>query len=289
MNASAQRVADRYHVRLVVRQVCDQPSFQTRTAALRDLTPEVLAAFAEGFWLPMHQGQLHKTAVFRGLVKKVKSLWQAFKRAPARLWTKFKEMLGIKGITDIPRAIKDAAKKGWKALRKVFAKAFTVWPLKIFTIPEGASFGLNAQLDRIMAKFPGFKRFLDTKAKPFLKTLDQFLRKWLPGVAPVIFTYIYITIWMNVVEFEWNFNDLVAGFTGGMSLADLIGSLPGSGLGFLMNGFGFGTWTLLPMALAARILYCLSVRLVMWRNGRFEVNQEAVAEVVGAAPAEVPA
>lgn len=282
-------VADRYLIRLAVRQACDHPGFHTRTAAERGLTPQVMEAFVEGFWLPFNQGQLHKTAAFRALGKKIKELWRALKRFPKRMWEKFKEVLGITNVSELPGAIREAAKKGWKALHKVLNKPFKHWPLKLFTLPEGASFGLNAQIERILAKFPKFKGFLDNKAKPFLHSVDYFLRKWLPGVAPAVFTYIYISIWMNVVEFEWNFKDLMAGFTGALTLGDLIGSLPGSAIGFLMNGFGFGTWTLLPTALAARILYCLSARLVAWHGGKFEINVNRMSKMLGVSPQEVPA
>jgi len=53
---------------------------------------------------------------------------------------------------------------------------------------------------------------------------------------------------------------------GRISLFDLLVSLPGSGLGFLMNGFGLGTFTLLPAALAARLLVAMAALLIAERD-----------------------
>ena len=189
----------------------------------------------------------------------------------------------------IPKAIKELAKKGFRLLRKIITKAFDKWPLKLYTIEESKVFSFNELLTRIFAKFPKLKQWMDSKAKPFLNSADAWIRKYLPGIGHVALIAIFVWIWLNVTEFEWDIKALTDAITGALTLGDLIGSLPGSALGFLMNGFGFGTFTLLPIMIGARILLLLSLRLVRWSGREFELNKAKMADMVGTTPEELPA
>lgn len=259
-----------------------------RTAALRDLTPRVMEAFVASFWLPWHPGKITKTAIFGGLVKKVKQLWEVFKKLP-HLWGQFKKLLGVESLTDIPGAIADLVKKGAAALKAAVHKAFDKWPLKLYTVEKGKLSNLSEILAKLMAKLPKFKHWLETKAKPQVDAFDKWIRKYLPGISHLALVAIYFWIWMNVVEFEWDMKSFTDVLTGSITLGDLLTSLPSAGLGFLLNGFGFGTFTLLPAVTAARVLYLMAHHVVGWTSNGFEINAEKVSEIAGVGREEVPA
>lgn len=284
MISGVQRVADRYLIKCAAQEACDTPAFRNRSAALHDFTPEVLAAFAEGFYLPSHQGRV----AFGGLLKKLREFSQAIRKAP-RLWPKIKEFLGVEGLTDLPKAIKEWAKRGFKALRGLVTKAFSTWPLKLYTLEKGKLTGVNDLIDRIMNRFPQFKNWMRTKVKPKVDVFDQWLRKYLPGVSNALMVAIYIWIWLNVVEFEWDFKGLMDAVTGSLNLSDLLSTLPGSGLGFLMNALNLGTFTLLPYTVAARIIYLMAHRYLVWTGRGFTIDRELLAQDLETSPSEIPA
>jgi hypothetical protein len=279
-----QQVTDRYLIKLAVRKVSDTKTFRRRQAALSDFTPEVLQAFVEGFYLPLHQGKV----AFRGLVRKLKQLVKAFKRLP-KLWTKFKQAIGVEKITELPRAIKDLAKRGYKALRKALAKIFDHWPLKIFTIDKGRLLGVSDLINKLIGRFPRFQQWMKEKVSPKLADFDTWLRKKSPILSGILMVAIYIWIWLNVVEFEWDFKGLMDAATGALTLPTLLASLPGSVLGFLLNAFQFGTFTLLPVVLAARILWLLAHKYIRWSGRGFEVNEDMLAKDLEVRPEEIPA
>jgi hypothetical protein len=113
------------------------------------------------------------------------------------------------------------------------------------------------------------------------------LRKKAPHIMGVVMVGIYIWVWMNVVEFEWDFKGLTDAITGAMSFPDFLASLPGSAFGAILNVFGFGTFTLLPIAVAARILYLLQHRYVEWNGRGFTVNWALMKRDFDLEPARV--
>ena len=282
MEPSAQRVADRYLVKLAVQEVYSYPAPHIKTAANRGITPAVVQAFLEGFYLPVHTGRV----AFRGLVQKAQQLIKMFGKAP-RLWAKFKKLLGIERLTDIPKAIKELAKRGYRALQKVLGKAFQKWPLKLYTLEKGKLKGLNGLIDMLVKKSPAATRFFQ-KARIKTDQFGEWLKKAAPTLSAVLMTAIYIWIWLNVVEFEWDMQGLTDAITGTLSLSDLLASLPSSGLGFLLHAFQLGTFTLLPATIIARILWMVAHRYIEWTGSGFRVNQQAIAEDFGVSAAAVP-
>jgi hypothetical protein len=247
---------------------------------------EVLAAFGEGFYLPMHQGRV----AFGGLVKKLRELTKAFNKAP-KLWAQFKRVLGVQSMSELPGAIRQLAKDGYQALRRGVHKAFSVWPLKLYTLPENKVLGINALLERVVDQFPAFKRALQRNVKPRVDQLDRWLRKYLPGVSTVVMVGIWIFIWMNVVEFEWDLHGFAQVLSGQLTLAELLASLPGSALGALMNGMGLGTFTLLPATIVARLIWLTARRYLIWNGRGFTLSWDNLAAdglVRGSPPAGLP-
>ena len=273
------RLADRYLVRMAAHAACAGSGVRLASAGL---TPEVVTAFAEHFYLPQHQGRV----AFGGLMRKLKQLVEAFKKAP-KLWDRFKQLIGVEKLSDLPKAIKALAAKAHKALRKLLHKLFDSWPLRIYTLEKGKLTSFNDMLSGLLSKSPALKRTLD-KALSRIGTFGEMLRKQAPRIMGVVMVGIYIWVWMNVVEFEWDFKGLMEAVTGAMTFPDFMASLPGSALGALLNGFGFGTFTLLPFALVARILYLLQHRYIEWTGRGFSVNWALMKKDFNLDPAMAP-
>jgi len=85
----AQRVADRYFIRVAAAEAYASVGFHQRSASLHDLTPEVLVGFAEAFTLPAINAKT-RTALLGGLGRKLNGLLKLFKRAP-KVWTRIKD------------------------------------------------------------------------------------------------------------------------------------------------------------------------------------------------------
>lgn len=276
MSASPQIVATRWEARRVAFKVAaDLNRSGVRTASSPEITGETLAAFADAFWRPeFHGAGANRTAGLKGLRtlgKRLKQLGKIFTKAP-RLWGDFKRLVGVNSLTDLPGKLKGLAKQGYDYLKKILEKVFGTFPLKMFLI-KGA--GINDFLGKITEKIPGLEKALG-KIRAKADVLGQWLREKAPAVSTIIIVAVFIFIWMNVVEFEWNIRDLTAALVGKISLGDLLSSLPGSALGLLMNGFGLGTFTLLPAALAARMAWLMSKGYVVWDGRWFDLNEAAL-------------
>jgi len=271
MGAAVQRVVDRHLIRLAAREACNTPEFRNRTAHLHDLTPEVLGAFAEGFYLPTHEGRV----AFSGLTRKLKKLLDFFRKAP-KAWERIKAFLGIKGLTDIPKVIKDWAMKGLRALKGLLRKSTEVFPLSMFFVPQNKMPGLTDLVARIMAKHPGIQKAL-SKIHGAAIHIDKWFNKYLPTLKRPILAAIFIWVWFNVAELSWDMQGLIAGFTGGISFGELLASLPESGVGFIaaMSGLGYGA---LPVVLILRVLWLVANKYLQWVPGKgFRVNWDAVS------------
>jgi hypothetical protein len=234
------------------------------------LTPEVVAAFGEHFYLPQHEGRV----AFGNLVRKLKKLVDGFKLVP-KLWDKFKKVIGVESLTDLPGAIKSLAAMAMKGIRKMLHTLFDTWPLKIYTLEKGKLASFNDLLDKMVSRSPRLKQFLGS-ALSKIGDFGEMVRKRAPHIVGGMMVAIYIWVWLNVVEFEWDLKALVEAITGGLSFPEFLSSLPGSAFGFLLNFFGFGTFTLLPLTIAARILYLLNHRYISWTGSGFKVDWDLV-------------
>lgn len=268
---AAQRVLDRYVLRTVVRGVCASGEFRTRLASLRDLTPEVMEAFGEAFVLSMVRSRT-RVALFGGLGGKIKKLWDLFKRAP-QLWTQIKEFLGIQGLTDIPKMIKEWAKRGMDALKKGLHAVFVSNPVAaLYVVPHKKMPGVTNMLARIGKAHPKLKSTLDKVNTSIVEPIDKALSesKFLRTAARPVLAAIFIWVWIHVIEITWDLHDLVRGFTGAITFGELLQSLPESGIGFLIAALfpGLGTFALLPITIIARVLYLLAKKVIVWVKGK---------------------
>jgi len=278
VNEAAQRVADRYLIRLAAREVCVGPEFRSRTAALHDLSSEVLAAFGEAFYLPTHSGKV----AFGSMARKLSKLLAFFKKVP-KAWQRIKDFLGIRRVTDIPKALKTWAQKGLAALRKLLKQATETFPLSLFFVPQGKMPGLTDLMARIMDKHPGIQKAL-SKIRGSTIHIDKWLNKYLPRLKRPLLAAIFIWVWFNVAELSWDFESLLQGFTGGISFGELLASLPESGVGFIaaLAGLGYGA---LPVTLIMRLMWLVANKYLKWVPGKgFAVNWEALSPGQGLRP-----
>ena len=261
-----QAVADRY----LVRRACLEAlaEHRVRTASM-GLTAQTLEAFATAFYLPYQRGKV----AFGQLLRRLKDLVVQFTKAPM-VWEKFKQLLGVKDLTDLPGLVRDLAKRGYGALRGLVVKAFSKFPLKIYTLEHSKLLSLNALIEKLLKKFPRFHNWIITKAKPRVDQFDQWLKEHLPGVSTVLLVAVYFFIWFNVQEFEWDLKGLMDALTGAISLSDLLLSLPSSALGLLLNSLGLGTFSLLPVAFIARLVVLLAARYLEWTGKGFRFNRK---------------
>lgn len=281
MSPSSRSVALRHQARCVARRVAADLHRDRRASSKgvsREITSDTLTAFAEVFWLPatdqVNRTQYRQAAFgggLRALAKGLKQLGAAFTKAP-RLWEDFKRLVGIKSMKDLPGAIKDLAAKGKKALQKGLSRLFDTMPMRIYTL-KGA--GLNDLLAKIVQRVPGLESALG-RIKGKADQLGEWLQKNIPVVSTAVIVAVFIFIWLNVVEFEWNLRDLTAAITGQITLGDLLASLPGSALGFLMNGLGLGTFTLLPATIVARVAWLWSKGYIKWTGRWFDLDVRAL-------------
>jgi hypothetical protein len=261
MRDPVERVAHRYVMRLASREAFASVGGSSRTASA-GMTPETLAAFGEHFLMPTSK------VAFAGLVKKMKQILEFFKGAP-KLWEQFKSLIGVKSLTDIPSALKKLAAAGKKALEKAVHKLFETWPLKLYTIEKGKIHSFNDLLDKVLSKSPKLKGWLSAGARK-IGDFGEMLRQKAPRIVGFAMVAIYIWVWMNVVEFEWDVKGLAEAISGRLDFHSFLGTLPGSFFGALLRPFGFGTFTLLPLTIAARILYLLSQEYISWNGRGFE-------------------
>lgn len=265
--ASPQNVATRFLILHEAREICaSDQSFQKRQASLRDFTPEVLAAFGEGFI----QGHI-KTAFLGQISKRMKQLWGLVKRAP-ELWTKIKELLGIEKLTDIPKKIKAWAKQGYDALKKSFGYLLKNNPVTaLYFVPKDKMPGVTDVLGRLADSSPKLSKLLQSAGRG-VQRLDQFLAKHkaLKIASAPLKAAIFIWIWLNVAELSWDIPGLIAGFTGQISVGELLASLPESGLGLVVALLfpALGTFALLPVTIIGRVLWLLAKKLASWIPGK---------------------
>lgn len=278
-----ERVAQRYMIKKASEQMAHEISRIRVASSQRGVQselghPVILASFFDP----------NVKMAFGGILSKAKEIWNAFKTAPDK-WEEFKEKLGLAGesvlglVRSFPKKMKEFWKKSNDLVKKTLAKAGQAivkrFPqLQIFFKVIGKLPSVTSFFNNLLSKFPKLKSVLDSigkKASSLADTVDGFFQKnsvlkpanWFARGA--FFTY----VWMNVAELSWNVPEILRGMLGGMSWAEILASLPESGLGLVVSllfgafipfPFGgqfaakIGLNALLPMALAFQIWWLVS-------------------------------
>jgi len=277
------RVAARHLIRQAARDVAGNDAFRYRQAALMDFTPEVLAAFGEGFLMDEV-----RTAGFASLRRKLDRIWKFIQKAP-RAWEKLKDFFKVENAKQLGEAIKTWAARGKKVLVRLVKKMTETFPLSLYFVDRGKMPGLSALLKRIVEKSPKLQKTLSSINTSVVQPLDRWIEKYIPKLGRPLKAAVFIWVWLHVVEITWDFDALLVGFTGGLSLGALFGSFPESSIGFLLSLFGVG-YGMLPVALVARILWLVAHKYVSWVPGKgLKVHWDRITGERGQRPELVPA
>ena len=256
MRPDPARVAHRHMIRRACREAWGSPGNQ-RVAS--QLDRETFEALADSFF--------ERTAGFGTMVRRLKSFLKMLRKQP-RFLSRLKDMIGE--LT--PENIRKWAQEGKKALGKVLRRAAHEFPLGIFFHPRANLPTLTDLIGRIM-KETGVGEVLRTRVKPGVDYIDRLFAKYLPTLRRPVYAAIFAFIWFNVAEISWDFRGLAAGFTGAISLSELLGSLPESAVGAVAAAFGLG-FQMLPVMLVARLLWLVAQNYIEWdsRSGSFRVH-----------------
>jgi len=267
MDAVALRVRDRFLIRKAVDL---QYTDSVRIAAWSPPKEQVLA-IAEAFWEP--RLATDKQA-FGGIMRAVGKLLKLVKRAP-RAWPAIQKALGLdemEGLSLIEKGkilgtkLKELAKEGKRALGKILKGASAHFPLSLFFTPKNKLPGLTDLMVRILDKVPWAKKALGKIHAGSVK-VDDFFKKYLPHLRRPLYGAIFVWIWFNVAELSWDLQGLIAGFTGSISLPELLASMPESGIGLIAASFGLG-YGALPVTLIARFIWLVANHYLEWIPGK---------------------
>lgn len=239
----------------------------------------MVQALVEGLW-ESRIGSTDREAAF-GALRAVKRLLGLLKKAPGRAWAALSQALGLgemegMGFTDKVKHIagraRDLAKRGKAALGKALQKIKETFPLNLYFLPDKKAPSLTDMLARIAKKSPKIWGMLQ-KVKGGADVVDKWMRKYFPRLSRVLLGAVYIFVWANVAELSWDLEGLLAGFTGAITLPDLLASLPESAIGKLAALFGLG-YGALPVTIILRIVWLVANHYIEWTGRGFRVRWE---------------
>lgn len=269
--AIASRVLLDEEILLASRSIRSHRTADTELASLRDqwAKPENLRAFVTA-------------GIFDRAIKKLKGLvpkdvleaWSKTRGALKRFKGIFANPKAVKELSKMigdltPENIKNFIKSGAKTVKATFSQIRMVLttPSELPTLTD---------LIKRTAVGAGIADWFNEKVKPRANVVDDFLKKHVPNIRRVALAAAFTFIWINVDELSWEMSGLVAGFTGNMSLADLLATLPESALGALSGSlFGIG-YTIMPYMLAGRLLWLVGRKFLVWDGTKFGVNWSLV-------------
>ena len=254
------------------KHLCRQASYKAwrsfpKVASTSDFNPIIVGDFLSSF---------STRVALKGLVSQAKKIISLFSKSP-KLWDSFKKLLGIESVREIPAALKKLGDLAVSALKKALHTLFVSWPLKLFTLPHQKIFSFNAWLDKIVKSYPKLKQWVD-RVSHTIGDWGEWVRKKAPHITGLVMAAIYIWVWVNVVEFEWDAHSFLRALTGQMDFHDFLTTIPGSAFGFLLNVFDIGTFTLLPYVISARILVLIYYKFVVWDGDSFIVTPQMSKE-----------
>ena len=197
---------------------------------------------------------------------RLRKLYELFTKMP-QILTDLKDLYKLDKIT--PSHLEEIATQGKKALKKAFGMIGQFLTTKR---------DLPSLTDLIKRTAMGAKVFelMETHVKPKADQLEVILKRYLPTLTRVVVGAVFIWIWLNVDELSWKPQDILKGFTGQITLFDLITSLPESGIGLISSGlFGIG-YTVMPYILLARVLWLVGNKMLDYHNGEWVPNWKLV-------------
>ena len=216
----------------------------------------------EGFLLE----DMVRTASWGNFRKKLQRIWEFLQKAP-QVWKTIRDFFKVDSPEQLAKALRDWAKKGKEVFGKLLKQVKKTFPFSLYFVEKGKMPGLTDAIMRIIEANPKLKKALSSINTNIVEPLDRVLEKHIPNLSRPIKAAVFIYIWLNVVEISWDFQGLIRGFTGQVSLGELFGSFPESALGAFLSLFGIG-YGLLPVVLIARILWLVAHKYMYWVPGK---------------------
>jgi len=265
------RVRDRYLIHVAVSR---EYTGGLRLAA-ENCPADLVIGTVEALWDYRTAGDRE---AFGGIMKAVKKVIDLVRRIP-KAWPQILEALGLHDMEGswlekgraLGARLQELAKQGFRILKKVSGKLKDTFPVSLFFVPKQKMPSLTDLLHKIFGKAPWIDKALQ-KIHGGAEAVDRVLKKYVPTLSRAAYAAIFIYIWLNVWEISWDLPGLVAGFTGQISLAELLSSLPESALGLLFAQLGFGTFAALPVTLVLRIVYLVANNYLDWSHGKLIVR-----------------
>lgn len=276
------RVAARHVLNKEVRRFT---TARRANAKAKDLTTDVMLSFA-------HASRIATVKQALGLASKLKTLWEMFNTQKGA-WESFKDMIGVRAesyletLRELPSKIKAFVQKGTNVLAK--AGNFLADNVPFFQVYVDAQKkmpSLNTLLLRLVDYLPrplsqGLKK-IGEGVTSFAAQLDIYVQKHpLTMVTGTLLSAaIFTVIWLNVTEISWDIPDILKGFLGMYSFAELLKSLPEAGIGLLLSLMFPGLPSkyllnaILPVTVALRIAWLVGQRYATWENGKLTLHWE---------------
>lgn len=272
----AQQVSYRFFLEQEIRRTSSQ-IMSMRTASTSTLyqkwaNPQVLRTLVEAN-IGRFLRNLPKRVVdtIGGAVMKA---WEGVQGKLARFAELFKDPKIIQTLSSFigditPKNVQKFIKKGADALKKVLnvIRMILMRPSDMPTLTDiikKTAIGANI--------FDWFEK----NVQPRADAVDEWLKKHLPRLRRPLIAAIFAFIWFNVDEISWEWSSLVQGFTGAISLAELLTSLPESIIGLITGRlFGIGM-VIMPYALLTRALWLLANNYLEWDGKSWKPNWKNV-------------
>lgn len=265
--SAAIRVRDRHLIRVAVAQ---EYALQSRTASA-DLRSDLIVGAAEVIW---DYRVAHEKEAFGGIVRAVKKLVDLLKKAPRAIPRIF-EALGLSGTEDLSWLekgkllgvrLKELITQGGKYLQKLAKQLKTSFPISMFFVDKHRMPGLTDLMNRLAANVPWLSKALG-KIHGGAEVVDKYLKRYIPTLSRAAYAAIFAYIWFSVAELSWDIPGLVAGFTGQISLSELLSSMPESALGLLFAQMGLG-YGMLPVTLVLRVIWMVANHYLEYIPGK---------------------
>ena len=283
------RVAAQYLLKREVSALYSRSRLASHNSAHKELTPEVLLAFVDG-----RGKRVASVKQALDLVKKIKQLWEAFTTKKGA-WDDFKKIIGVRAdsllgaLKELPSKIQAFVKKGKDFLEKAGDYLVRKVPLfQIYSEARGKMPSLNAYLlkmtEYLPPKISSALKKVGKGATSLAEVLDEYVRKHpIASLAGTLASSaIFAAIWMNVTEVSWDLADILRGFLGKYTFAELLKSLPEAGVGFVLTLLFPGLPSayllnaLLPITVALRLAWMVGQKYVSWERGSLEVHWDKI-------------
>ena len=161
--------------------------------------------------------------------------------------------------------MKDALKNGKDVLGKFFRsiRAILVTPTGLPTITN--------LIKRTMIGAE-VAEWYENNVRPRADVVDEWIKGRAPTLRRVAIGAAFLFIRFNVDEISWELSDLQRGFSGALSLSELLATFPESAIGAITGHlFGIG-FVVMPVMVAARVIWLLKNDLVIWDGGELKPN-----------------